>query len=575
MVIVHSSNKDIPIKDKIAYFTMEVGIKSEMATYSGGLGILAGDTLKSFADVGVPAVGMSLLNEKGYFYQKLDDDGNQIEEDHRWKPHEHMELLPNEVSIVIENRFIKIRAWRYTIIGVKGYEVPVYFLDTNIDGNSDYDRTLTQQLYAGDRYYRLCQEMVLGIGGVRMLKELGYDNLNKYHMNEGHAALLSLELYHQKKAYDIEHDELKMDTFRKLCVFTTHTPVPAGHDKFDIDVFRRVMNGYMPEFIMQKGLDYDHFNMTLLAMNMSKYVNGVAKRHGEVTRDMFPGYAIDSVTNGVHSNTWISEPMRQTFDDFIPGWAADPYTLRYALQIPKERIGLAHAESKQELMDYINSKTDLKFEKDAFTIGFARRFTGYKRPDLILFDTERLKKIAKDKGKIQIVFAGKAHRHDGGGKETIRKVIHTAADISDENLKIIYLENYNMTLGKMMTSGVDVWLNNPIVPLEASGTSGMKACLNGIPHFSTLDGWWLEGHVENVTGWSIGLDYYKEDLSDDDRFAADANSLYDKLDNAILSKYYHNKDGWIEMMKYCIAYNASFFNTYRMVLQYVTNAYLN
>lgn len=568
MAIMHSVNEDEPQKDKIAYFSMEVGLKSEIATYSGGLGILAGDTLKSFADVGVPSVGITLLNEKGYFFQKIDNEGNQIEEHQEWFPKKYLELLPKQVTILIEDRFIRINVWRYMIKGVRGYEVPVYFLDTNVEGNSDYDKTLTQFLYSGDRYYRLCQEIVLGIGGVRMLDELGYNNLNKFHMNEGHAALLALELY--KKCGE---ENCNLEALKKKCVFTTHTPVPAGHDKFEMDVFMRVMNGYMPEFMLNSGRDEDKFNMTLFAMNMSKYINGVAKRHGEVTRDMFPEFKIDSITNGVHTETWASDEFKKLFDTHIPGWAADPYALRSALQIPEKEIYDAHQKNKRELIEYINKEKNEDFSNDVFTIGFARRFTAYKRPDLILSDIDRLKKIAKEKGKIQIVYAGKAHIKDYQGKDTIKKVINLGKEINDENIKIVYLENYNMKLGKLLTSSVDVWLNNPQLPLEASGTSGMKACINGVPQFSTIDGWWVEGHVENVTGWSIGSDSYKKSY-DENNQESDMNSLYEKLENVILPRYYNDKEKWMRIMRNCIAFNASFFNTYRMVLQYVTNAYL-
>jgi len=567
MAIMHSTNEDVPAKDKIAYFSMEVGLQSEIATYSGGLGILAGDTLKSFADVGVPSVGITMLNEKGYFYQKIDSEGNQIEEHHDWFPQKYLEHLPNEITIIIEDRVVRIRAWRYIIKGARGYEVPVIYLDTNVEGNSDYDKTLTQFLYSGDRYYRLCQEIVLGIGGIRMLQELGYVNLNKFHMNEGHAALLALELY--KKCGE-EHCD--MEALKKKCVFTTHTPVPAGHDRFDMEIFKRVMNGYMPDFMLNSGTDGDKFNMTLFAMNMSKYVNGVAKRHGEVTRDMFPNFKIDSITNGIHTFTWTTDEFKKLFDEHIPGWTLDPYALRSALQIPEKLIYEAHQKNKRILIEHINEKYGKDFSTEVFTIGFARRFTAYKRPDLILSDVERLKRIAKEKGKIQIVYAGKAHIKDGQGKETIKKIITLAKEISDDDIKIIYLENYDMNLGKLMTSGVDVWLNNPQLPLEASGTSGMKACINGVPQFSTIDGWWVEGHVENVTGWSIGKDSYKH-MEESDHIT-DSDSLYTKLENIIIPKYYNEKEKWMRIMRNCIAFNASFFNTYRMTLQYVTNAYL-
>ncbi|MBU0762902.1 MAG: alpha-glucan family phosphorylase, partial [Candidatus Altiarchaeota archaeon] len=290
-----------PQERKVAYFSMEVGLAPELPIYAGGLGILAGDTLKSFADLNVPAVGVSLLNEKGYFYQELDEWGNQREADVNWDHRKQMSLLSDKVNVNLEGRDIKLQAWVYEIKGLKGHTVPVVFLDSNIDVNSPQDRGLTSHLYGGDRRYRLMQEALLGIGGVRMLQLLDLDNLTAYHMNEGHSALLTLEL--------MDRYEGNIETVRELCVFTTHTPVPAGHDSFELDMAKNVLKN----FCSVDALDHDHIidqhkklNMTYLALYHSKYVNGVAKKHGEVTQKMFPGYSIDAITNGVHAQTWVS-----------------------------------------------------------------------------------------------------------------------------------------------------------------------------------------------------------------------------------------------------------------------------
>lgn len=565
-------------KEHIAYFTMECGISHKIPTYAGGLGILAGDTLKSFADIGLPVVGVTLLNEHGYFYQRIDNDGNQIEDPVNWGMDDFMVMLPNIVTVKVEGREVKVRAWKHMIRGVKGNSIPVFFLDTNIEGNSEYDKTLTSNLYSGDRYYRLCQEIVLGIGGIRMLESLGYSNIKKYHMNEGHAALLTIELlkrtYHDDAA--IEKDCYDIEATRHKCVFTTHTPVAAGHDRFDMDLFKKLLGDYVPEFIMKKAFDGEKMNMTLLALVLSKYVNGVAKRHKEITKEMFPEYQVDSITNGIHPMTWMSIPFKNLFNKYISGWAIDPFTLRYALSIPKEEVWNAHLEAKKILIDEVNTRENVGFHVDKFTIGYARRFTAYKRPDLILFDVERLKAIAEKAGSIQLIFAGKAHKQDCNGKEIIKRVVNLSKEINKQDLKvkIVFLEHYDMRLAKLMVSGCDVWLNNPQRPYEASGTSGMKAAVNGVPHFSTLDGWWLEGHIEGVTGWSIGAHPqdpgFQEDSTPDD----EAADLYKKLEEVIIPTFYNNRDKWIEMMRHCIAMNGSFFNTYRMAQQYISGAYL-
>jgi glycogen phosphorylase len=544
---------------KIAYFSMEIGLTAEMATYSGGLGVLAGDTLKSQADLHVPSVAVTLLNENGYFLQELDENGTQIEKPSPWDK-SMLKKLDAQITVQLEERIVLVQAWQYDIIGERGFIVPVIYLDTNVTGNSDYDKTLTNTLYGGDRYYRFCQEMILGIGGVRMLEALGYMNIEKYHMNEGHAALATIELLH-RFAMDKE-------VVKEKCVFTTHTPVEAGHDTFEIDMVGRVIKDYYPW--SSKLAEHDgKFNMTYLALNLSNYVNGVAKKHKEVSMMMFPGREIHSITNGIHTRSFVCESMAKVFSTHIPDWGHDPMALRAALSIPNLEIMQAHQERKRELLSFIKLKTKVDFDENVLTIGFARRATAYKRADLIFSDINWLNAIADRAGKIQLVFAGKAHKHDGIGKDIIKKIWATKDQLSP-NIKLVFLENYDMKLAKLMTSGVDVWLNTPLRPLEASGTSGMKAAVNGVPQFSVLDGWWIEGHIEGETGWSIGPRHV---AGNQDNSTEDARDLYVKLEQEILPIYYRDTDRWIMIMKHAIALNGSFFNTHRMVQQYVTNAY--
>ncbi|MDD4980487.1 MAG: alpha-glucan family phosphorylase [Candidatus Omnitrophica bacterium] len=563
-------NKQDLDKRKIAYFTMEIGLDSKMPTYSGGLGVLAGDTIKSCADLGVPLIAVTLLNEKGYFAQKLDAEGAQAEVPVDWPKEEFLTLLPAQVSVNIETREVKIRIWEYIVKGITGTTVPVYFLDTNLLENAGYDRTLTSFLYGGDQRYRLCQEIILGIGGVRAIEAIGYQNIGKYHMNEGHASLLALELLERTKK-DGEEDIYKkydLESVRNKCIFTTHTPVAAGHDRFPLDFVKRALRSNLPFEMPGIFIRDNEMNMTLIALNLSKYVNGVAKKHGEVTREMFPGYTIDSITNGIHLLTWVATAFKRLYDKYIPGWQSDYFSLRYALSIPKEEILQAHREAKRELIDYVNSQTGIGMDYDTFTIGFARRATPYKRAGLLLSDIKRLVEINDKVGRIQIIYAGKAHPKDGGGKELIKNIFSRIKELSPE-IKIAYLENYDMAQGRLITSGVDLWLNNPLPPQEASGTSGMKACLNGVPNLSILDGWWIEGCIENVTGWAIGSAQKQNTDS-----AQDADDLYQKLEKVIIPMFYKEKDKWLGVMRHAIALNASFFNTQRMVQEYVLNAYL-
>jgi starch phosphorylase len=547
-------------KPKIAYFSMEIGIDQNIPSYSGGLGILAGDTLKSCADLNVPVVGVTLLSENGYFYQKIDENGNQIELPIDFDVSKFLQKLPSIASINIEGREVKVQAWLYQYKGIGDYIVPVFFLDTNIDGNIDWDRTLTKYLYGGDNKYRLAQEIVLGIGGVRILKTLGYKTISKYHMNEGHAALGTLELFNL--CNDVEK-------VRQQCVFTTHTPIAAGHDQFNLPLVKSMLGNIIPDFIINDVTFENKLNMTRLALFFSHYVNGVAKKHGEVSRMMFPGYSIDSITNGIHSSTWVSESFKKLFNKTIPGWLSDPYLLRSAQSIEKTQIWDAHIQAKQELINFVNTNYNASMNCDDFTIGFARRQTAYKRPDLLISDPKRLMQIAEKKGPIQIIYAGKAHPKDTSGKDAIKNIFNVMKTINGK-VKITFIQNYDITISKLIIAGVDLWLNTPRRPREASGTSGMKAAHNGIPQFSTLDGWWLEGCIENITGWAIGPEKTEHEESDD---KIDSFDLYDKLEKLIMPKFYQDRDNWIRTMRSCIALNASFFNTNRMIQQYVLNAY--
>jgi starch phosphorylase len=559
---------------KIAYFSMEIGLMASMPTYSGGLGILAGDTIKSAADLNLPLVAVTLLPKKGYFTQEIDPAGNQIELPAVWEPSKYMTLLPEKVSVTIAGRPVQIQSWLYMVESVTGGKVPVFFLDSDVEKNSGEDRGITHYLYGGDENYRFKQETVLGIGGVRMLSALGFE-VKKYHMNEGHAALLTLELLrHFKRDIEEVWDEdliWDVDRVKELCVFTTHTPVEAGHDRFSYNTYLSTLGEVIPLRILQKLAGKDHLNMTLLGLNLSNYVNGVAKKHGEVSKNMFPGYEIHSITNGVHSYTWTCKQIKRVFDQHIPGWANEPELFVRADRIPEEEIWSAHMEAKKILFELVDATTGIVLDPNVLTIGFARRATSYKRADLIFSDIGRLKKIGR--GKIQLIYAGKAHPRDYEGKQLIKRIISYGQTLREE-IKIVFLKDYNMDIALKLVSGVDIWLNNPLRPLEASGTSGMKAAHNGVLNFSVLDGWWIEGHIEGVTGWAIGPDPKSALKLTDTIDKTDADDLYRKLENIIIPLYYNDRGKWITMMKNSIAKVAYYFNTHRMMRRYVTFAYI-
>ena len=552
---------------------MEIGLEEGLPTYSGGLGILAGDTVQSGADLKIPMVAVTLLHRRGYFFQKLTADGWQSEEPCQWVVEDFLAAESCRAAVEVEGHPVHIRAWRYDVKSSSGYVVPVYLLDTDLDENSPSDRELTHYLYGRDKAYRLAQEIVLGIGGVRILRALGYDRLERFHLNEGHASLLALELIDEQIAKNgtdkITNKEI--NAVRKQCVFTTHTPVAAGHDQFPMEMVRRILGTHAALEMKDIFCCGDVLNMTYLALNLSHYVNGVAKKHGEISRHMFADYIIDSITNGVHAGRWTSLPFAELFDAHIPGWRDDNFSLRYALSLPRNELLDAHNRSKRQLLDYVNRQVNAGMDVDFFTIGFARRAASYKRADLIFTDLTRLRAIVKNAGPFQLIFAGKAHPSDQEGKELIKRIF---ADIEQlkTDIKIVYLPNYDIALGRMLTAGVDLWLNTPQVPMEASGTSGMKAAMNGVPSLSILDGWWIEGCIEGITGWAIGENSHR--ATETSERTEDAQSLYEKLEQ-VIRLYYNENDRFVNVMLHAITLNGSFFNTQRMMQQYVLNAYFS
>ncbi len=560
------SYETFPTFGLVAYFSMEIAIQPAMPTYSGGLGVLAGDTLRSAADLGIPLVAFSLAHRKGYFQQRLDGVGDQTEEVQPWNPADFCTEEPARVTVSIEDRVVAVRAWRYELQGRSGHVVPIYLLDTDLEENSGWDRGLTDHLYGGDTNYRLQQEIVLGMAGARMASALGLD-VNVYHMNEGHAALLTLTLLERQVGGGPlgTVSDVDMERVRTKCVFTTHTPVPAGHDRFSNEQSIRILGAERTARLEKLGCFHEGLlNMTLLALRFSRYANGVAMLHGKVSREMFPQFAIDSITNGVHAPTWMGEPIQQMLDTHLPAWRRDHLYLRNAIEIPEQDILKAHARAKETLLSEVASRTGLVLNPNVLTLGFARRAATYKRASLLLTQPERLLEIANKAGGLQILYAGKAHPQDTPGKALIHQVIEAAGKLSNDMLRIVYLENYAWDLGALLTAGVDVWINTPRRPYEASGTSGMKAAMNAVPSLSILDGWWVEGCIEGVTGWSI------EDGPDD---AAEAESLYLKLENSVVPLHLDAKEKWAQLMRTTLAFNGSYFNTNRMVKQYTRNAY--
>ncbi|MGA3009970.1 MAG: alpha-glucan family phosphorylase [Terracidiphilus sp.] len=558
--------ESFPSSGLVAYFSMEIAINPGMPTYSGGLGVLAGDTLRSAADLGVPLVAFTLVHRKGYFQQHLDEKGVQSEEIQPWNPSDFCTEEKARVTVSVEDRIVTVRCWRYDMVGRAGHVVPIYLLDTDLDENTGWDRGLTDHLYGGDTNYRLEQEIVLGMGGARMASALGH-KVNVHHMNEGHAALLTLALLERQLGGGPLNGakEADIEQVRNQCVFTTHTPVPAGHDRFSTEQAIRILGGDRTARLETMDCFRDEMlNMTLLALHFSRFANGVAMQHAKVSRAMFPEFQIHSITNGVHAPTWVSTPIQQMMDKHEPLWRRDNLYLRSAIDMPEQEILSAHAANKAALLAEVHKRTGREFNPKLLTLGFARRAATYKRANLLFTDPKRLMEIATAAGGLQIIYAGKAHPQDEPGKALIQKVVEDAATHSNDLLHIVYLENYAWDLGALLTAGVDVWVNTPRRPYEASGTSGMKAALNGVPSLSILDGWWIEGCMEGFTGWAV------EDGADD---AAEADSLYKKLEAAVVPLYRDAPEKWARLMRTTLAFNGSYFNTNRMVRQYIRNSY--
>ncbi len=539
-------------KPKIAYFSMEVGVADALPTYSGGLGILAGDFAKSCADLEIPLIVVACLYDHGYFTQRLEN-GRQTEVHQVYDPREYMHDLDTRTKVKIEGRNVFAKAWLRHYTGKTGFAVPILFLDTHLPENKDWDKHINANLYGGsDPYHRITQEIVLGIGGVRLLQELGFDP-EVYHLNEGHGAFATIELARQLGS---------SEAAKERTVFTTHTPVPAGHDRFDYGLVRRVLQDEVPADIAQLA-GQNELNTTLLALNMSRYANAVSRKHGEVSRKMFPSYAIDSITNGVHSYTWTSELFEDLYDAVIPEWRVDPANLINADRISDHDLLNAHYSRKQDLIEFVNSN-GYSLNQDLLTIGFARRFATYKRGDLIFSDMQMLSEICN--GKVQFVFAGKAHPRDEPGKEVLSQ-IRRAQGYLKGKVEVAFIPDYTMSTGKLLTSGCDVWLNTPLRGNEASGTSGMKAAHNAVPHFSTPDGWWLEA---KSGGWTIGRECSDAE-SCERQNQYDAGDFYKMLRDEVIPAF-QNPEAYAEIQRQAIM-NSAYFNMERTVREYVEKAY--
>ena len=539
----------------IAYFTAEIGLWSELHTYSGGLGVLAGDHVKSAADVNLPLVGMSLLYREGYGRQHLDDQGIQSETYAPIDPNDHLTNTGQTIQLPLDGSTLYASIWKANVVGVGGHVVPVYFLDTFHPNNSAEFVGLGARLYGGDDSTRVRQEYLLGVGGVRALQALGHEFAGM-HLNEGHCTFAMLEMLHQGWT----REELAQRT-----LFTTHTPVPAGHDRFEWSLVEEVMGDLLPSDardLVQNAGDSEggrRCSMSHLAVALSTAVNAVSNLNAQVASTMFGTTHIAPITNGVHHITWTSPQMTGLFDHHLPGWKEDPSQLGYAGRLPDAALQDARKVNRRILRELVRASTGVELDEHRLTIGFARRFATYKRANLVFSDLERLRSIGADR--IQFVFSGKAHPKDEGGKQLIRDIFDSAKEVA-EDIPVAFIENYDMATGLAMTSGVDIWLNNPIRPLEASGTSGMKAAMNGVPNCSILDGWWPEGCEHGVNGWAIG---HSEDERDD---ARDAENIYNVLEHEVLPLWDEGPERWAKLMRANIATSARFTGT-RMISDYL------
>ncbi|MCC7358868.1 MAG: alpha-glucan family phosphorylase [Anaerolineales bacterium] len=601
----------------IAYFSTEFGLHESFPTYAGGLGILSGDHAKEASDLGLPFVGVGFLYNQGYFSQHITEDGWQ-EAGYRRYSFEDVPVIPFTdeqgqpliISVDLPGRALHARVWRIQV-----GRIPLILLDSDIEQNAPADRDLTARVYGGDLDTRISQEIILGIGGVRALRALNIQP-KVWHMNEGHSAFLALERMREHIAAGLSLDEAEARV-RAATVFTTHTPVPAGNEEFPDWLIDRYFNQYWG----QLGLDRERFidlarhaqswgqtfSMSMLAIRMSHARNGVSELHGRVSRAMwqflFPNTAVEQVpiraiTNGVHTATWLARRMRSLYDRYLgPNWMDnldDPSTWQPIYAAPDDELWGARRHLKRKLAAFARERARVQWlttrrhpvqivaggvllDPYMLTLGFARRFATYKRGSLILRDPERLMRLVNDVERpVQIIFAGKAHPMDEPGKLIIQQVYRTLKK-AEYGGRIVFLEDYDINLARYLVQGVDVWLNNPRRPLEASGTSGMKAALNGVLNFSVLDGWWQEG-FNGENGWAIGDE--AEFTNADEQDARDAASLYDTLENQIVPLFYEDgaaepPAGWLKMMKNSIATLAPAFSTRRMVKQYVEEVYLD
>ena len=539
----------------VGYFTAEIGLWSELHTYSGGLGVLAGDHVKSAADAEIPLVGVTLVYRKGYGRQHLDKDGVQTETYRDLDPAQHMQDTGMEISLPLDGGELWAKVWRADITGVSGHVVPVYFLDTFHPKNSEKHLELGLTLYGGDDWVRIRQEYLLGVGGLRLLDKLGLE-VDGLHLNEGHCTFALLEML--GKGWTREQ-------LAKRVLFTTHTPVPAGHDRFEWEAVEEVLGDLLPADAKQLVIDAGdpeegrRISMSHLAVALSGPVNAVSNLNAWVASSMFADHHIAPITNGVHHITWTSPMMADLFDKQLPGWREDPTKLAHAGKIPTEDLAGARDVARKVLRELVQTSTGVRLDKNRLTIGFARRFATYKRANLVFSDLERLREIGA--GKIQFVFSGKAHPRDEGGKALIKSIFDSAKDLENE-IPVAFLEDYSMATGLAMTGGVDIWLNNPIRPMEASGTSGMKAAMNGVPNCSILDGWWPEGCEHGVNGWAIGE---ADDERDDVR---DAMNVLDVIENEVLPAWDEGDEKWCEIMRASIATSARFTGA-RMISDYL------
>ena len=537
-------------KFNIAYFSAEIGISSSLPTYSGGLGVLAGDHIKAAGDIGLNMCAITLLYREGYFKQRIDEDGIQTETYPRFDPDPLLKKMDLKFTLRLRDRDVWVQVYRFDYMGQGGHIIPLFFLDTDVEENYDDDRNITLRLYSGDKDHRILQEAILGFGGTKLLDELGQNEIEPFHMNEGHCSFLVLDLL-DKYNGDVEKVKSK-------CHFTTHTPVAAGHDHFAESRVKKLLKGLLPEDLELPSLvNNGRLHMTELGLYFSRTANGVSKLHGTIAQNQFSWKNIGYITNGVHHSYWMGSPFKRVFDEYLPHWRTNPNALLEIEKVPDEVLLNAHQVRKEYLLGFANSQVTKALDGNTLTIGFARRAATYKRAQLLFNNLDKLESIGA--GKIQVVFSGKAHPNDSEGKEIIRQIVESSKSMFGQ-VKIIFLENYNMWLGRMITSGVDVWLNTPLRPNEASGTSGMKATLNGVPNLSVLDGWWAEGCKDGVNGWSVG----DPDFPDDEK---DANHLYSVLENHVIPVYYNNKEKWESIMKEAIKTGVEF-TADRMIKEY-------